>query len=237
MSTAPPSGHGIEWIVFDLGGVVLTPTRALPALAARIGAPTEDFVTAYYAHRRDYDRLSDPDRYWSAVAASCGAAAPDAALTADLVALDDRGWSETDPAMLDLVERLRPSTPLAVLSNAPTSMGTLVRRQPWAGSFRHILISGDLGIVKPEPDIFATLLATVDSPAERVIFIDDRADNVAAAADCGIRAVRFAGADPLRAWLAERGIPGTSAPPVTADGPAATGCTASGGPAAAGPSR
>lgn len=201
------SGAGIDWVVFDLGGVLLEPTRAVPALAARLGAPAEEFVTAYYAHRPDYDLFSDAMAYWSAVADSCGADRPDVALAAELVTLDNQGWSVANPRMLRLIGRLRTATRLAVLSNAPASMGELVRGLPWAAAFEHVVISGELGMVKPDPAIYQALLRTVGGPAERVAFIDDRADNVAAAAARGIQAFCFTGEATLRAWLIERGLP------------------------------
>lgn len=198
----------VEWVVFDLGGVVLAETHALPGLAARFGVPDEDFVTAYYQHRRDYDRQSDRLAYWSAVAAACRADRPDEALTAELATLDDEGWSTTDPAVLELIDDLRAAgLRLAVLSNAPASMGELIRGRPWAAAFEHVLISGELGMIKPEPAIYAGLLRTLGSPAGRVAFLDDRADNVEAAAACGIRALRFTGAAPARTDLAGLGLP------------------------------
>jgi putative hydrolase of the HAD superfamily len=207
--SARPEGHpAVDWVVFDLGGVVLTETRALPELAARLGVPAEDFVTAYYGSRPDYDRSSDRTAYWSAVAATCRAGRPDEALTAELVTMDDEGWSTTDPAVLELIDDLAAGgTRLAVLSNAPASMGELVRARPWATAFEAVLISGELGLIKPEPEIYAELLRVVGADAGRIAFLDDRADNIEAAAACGIRAFRFTHADQARMVLAGLGLP------------------------------
>jgi putative hydrolase of the HAD superfamily len=206
-TTGHDSGHRVDWVVFDLGGVVLTETRALPELAARLSVPAERFVTAYYQARPDYDRTSDRSVYWSAVAAACRAGRPDEALTAELVTLDDEGWSTTDPATLDLIEDLHTGgTRLAVLSNAPASMGALVRSRPWAAAFQQVLISGELGLIKPDPAIYAELLRALGAAADRVVFLDDRADNVQAALACGIRAFRFTDAGQARSDLAGLGL-------------------------------
>jgi putative hydrolase of the HAD superfamily len=200
--------RAVDWVVFDLGGVVLTETRALPELAARMGVPAEDFVTAYYGSRPAYDRSSDRTAYWSAVAAGCRAGRPDEALTAELVMLDDEGWSTTDPAVLELIDDLTAGDArLAVLSNAPASMGDLVRSRPWAAAFDAVLISGELGLIKPEPAIYAELLRVLGAGAGRVAFLDDRADNIAAADACGIRAIRFTDAGQARMALAGLGLP------------------------------
>jgi FMN phosphatase YigB (HAD superfamily) len=43
-------------------------------------------------------------------------------------------------------------------------------------------------------------------PAERILFIDDRAENVAGATAAGIKAIRFEGAVALRQDLASMGV-------------------------------
>lgn len=202
----------IEWMVFDLGNVVLHQTDALPEIARRIGADPAlapaAFRDAYNAPRRDYDRHSDPARYWAAVAAAAGAPAPDPDTVADLTDLDIALWSRTDPSVLDLFGELRGvGLRLAVLSNAPVAMGDYVRRQPWARPFERIVISGEIGLIKPEPAIYRRLLRDLAAPADRVAFADDLADNIAGACAAGIRGVVFRGAGPLRAALSALGVP------------------------------
>lgn len=69
--------------------------------------------------------------------------------------------------------------------------------------------SCDIGAMKPDPAYFHAVLDRLSIPADQVAFIDDRADNVAAAADLGLRAVRHdpaSGAAGLRADLTVLGI-------------------------------
>lgn len=51
---------------------------------------------------------------------------------------------------------------------------------------------------KPEPAIYRAALDILGVPPARVLFIDDRPENAAAAAAQGIHAIRFEGADALR---------------------------------------
>lgn len=201
----------IEWVVFDLGNVVLYQTDGLPGLARRLGAAATitpaAFRNAYNAPRRDYDLHSDPARYWAAVAAASGAPEPDAAAAAELTAMDVEIWSRTEPAILKLFGELRGTgVRLAVLSNAPVSMGEYVRRQEWARLFDRIVISGEIGLIKPDAAIFAHLLRDLAAPAGRVAFTDDLPENVAGARAAGIRGIQFHGAGPLRSALAELGV-------------------------------
>jgi putative hydrolase of the HAD superfamily len=62
-----------------------------------------------------------------------------------------------------------------------------------------------LGLRKPEPAIYRRALDILGGPAQRIVFIDDRAENVAGAAASGMTAIRFDGADNLRNALAAYG--------------------------------
>jgi putative hydrolase of the HAD superfamily len=55
-----------------------------------------------------------------------------------------------------------------------------------------------MGLRKPDPTIYRRVLGILGKPAERSLFIDDRLENVAAAAAVGMKALRFTGADALR---------------------------------------
>lgn len=68
--------------------------------------------------------------------------------------------------------------------------------------FQVALSSCYLGLSKPEPAIYARALDILGKPPERILFIDDRAENVAAAEAAGMKAIRFEGAETLR-WKLE----------------------------------
>ena len=59
---------------------------------------------------------------------------------------------------------------------------------------------------KPDPAIYRCALDILGVPPARVLFIDDRPENAAAAAAQGIRAIRFEGADALRSELDRLGV-------------------------------
>lgn len=63
-----------------------------------------------------------------------------------------------------------------------------------------------LGLRKPQPAIYRRALDILGKPAERILFIDDRQENAAAAAAAGIKAIRFDGADKLRRDLETLGV-------------------------------
>ena len=71
--------------------------------------------------------------------------------------------------------------------------------------FESILVSGEVGLIKPDPRIFQLLLASIGRPAQDCIYIDDNARNVAAAAALGFDAIHFQAVDQLRRDLTRRG--------------------------------
>ena len=57
--------------------------------------------------------------------------------------------------------------------------------------FDRRFLSGELGTLKPEPQIYAALEAASGLAGDRLLFADDRADNIAAAAGRGWRVHHF----------------------------------------------
>ena len=55
-----------------------------------------------------------------------------------------------------------------------------------------------VGLRKPEPAIYLRVLDILGCPPERILFIDDRAENTAAASKAGMRSIQFLGAASLR---------------------------------------
>lgn len=192
----------MNWVLFDYGEVITRPPSAevRELLAAEFGVPAERFWPAYWHGRERYDRGAvDVAGYWGSVAGQLGMDPPE---TLDRLAdLDLRAWLDLDPHMLALLEELADDTPLAMLSNAPLDLAKKVDSLPWATLFRHRFFSARLGLTKPDPRIFAQVCDQLDARPADVLFIDDREVNIAAAAELGMRAVRFTGVDRLRAEL------------------------------------
>lgn len=191
----------MRWVVFDYGEVISEPNGELPALAALLGVPVEDFSAGYWAARHDYDAGQPDLEYWRAVGAAVGVPV-DEALARRLTELDVRGWLRPVPAVVELVAELASAgVPLALLSNAPVSMARTAERQPWTAHFRHLVFSGDLGVAKPDPRIFAALAERIGVEPADCVFFDDRQVNVDAAVAVGLRGVRWRGAAHAREVL------------------------------------
>ena len=63
-----------------------------------------------------------------------------------------------------------------------------------------------VGLRKPEPAMYRRAIDILGCPPQRILFIDDREENVAGAAVAGIKAVRFVDAEALRSELNNLGV-------------------------------
>jgi putative hydrolase of the HAD superfamily len=86
--------------------------------------------------------------------------------------------------MHDMLRQIRAAgVTTCLLSN---SWGNVYPRATWDGLFDEIVISGEVGMRKPEPRIFQHALDLVGLSAEQCVFIDDIQANIQAARALGI---------------------------------------------------
>jgi epoxide hydrolase-like predicted phosphatase len=71
----------------------------------------------------------------------------------------------------------------ALLSN---SWGNAYPREGWDDMFDAVVISGEVGLRKPEPEIFHLACRLIDLPPAACVFVDDMAVNVEAARSLGM---------------------------------------------------
>jgi putative hydrolase of the HAD superfamily len=64
--------------------------------------------------------------------------------------------------------------------------------------FEYTFASCYMGIRKPDAKIYLRVLGILGSKPERSLFVDDRLENIAAAAAVGMKAIHFTGAEALR---------------------------------------
>jgi len=115
--------------------------------------------------------------------------------------LEARAHVRVQTAIDDLAAAGRP---LAMLSNAPGELAEAISRLPVAAHFGHLIFSCELKSAKPDPECYDRALARIGARADEVIFVDDRSENVAAAAALGLRSVHFTSPSAARAAVADR---------------------------------
>ena len=127
-------------------------------------------------------------------------------------------WSEGWPQMLRgaihgsvaiLAELRQRGLRLYALTNFSTETFPIAReRCDFLAWFEDIVVSGEHGLVKPDPLIYELAIRRCRLEASRTVFIDDTVQNLAPARELGMLALHFTGAAKLRADLAELGLLG-----------------------------
>mgnify|MGYP005857282439 CR=1 FL=1 len=196
---------GIQVVIFDCGGVLLRDRddAAYAAWGARLGLGADDLRQALYTSRAwslaERGQLSEAE-FWVQVVRELGLG--DEAQAQSLAADLWDSWT-VDDAVLGLIDRLRGRYRVAMLSNATDILEhNLAHRYGVADRFELIVNSARLGVAKPEPAIYAETLRRLGARPAEVLFIDDRAENIAAAAALGLHVIWFVGAAELERQLA-----------------------------------
>ena len=203
MSRAPISLPG-RTVIFDYGEVISMSQSAADreAIQALAGVAAEPFWAAYYAHRDGLDQGSGGvAAYWQAIAGDVGRDWDDARVH-ELWAADFRSWLSINPDTVEVLTDLKEGgTRLALLSNAGPDFGSYFRHGLLGEYFDAVYVSGELKLLKPDPEIYQHVLADLGISAADAVFIDNRADNVRSAQELGITGHVFTDAGTLRAFL------------------------------------
>jgi len=97
-----------------------------------------------------------------------------------------------DPEFMDIANELKREHSLALLSNDVKEWSSYLRNKFELNDlFSVIIISGDVGLRKPDRKIFQLILEKIKSPPENCIFIDDNLYNLNTASELGIKTIRF----------------------------------------------
>lgn len=191
-------------IVFDYGEVISVSQSEADraALVALSGVEPGLFWRLYDRHRDDLDQgITLPHEYWALVARDAGVEW-DAAQLQLLWAADLRSWISVEPGTIDLIEALHGGgTRVALLSNAGFDFSDPFRHSPMARFFEAMFVSAELGLIKPDPEIYRLVAHELGIELRQMVFVDNKAANVDAAVALGVTGHLFTGVAGLRAFL------------------------------------
>ncbi len=195
-------------VVFDVGHVLYDwdPRYLYEKLIA--DAEELDWFLANVV-TRDWHFQHDAGRPFAETSAELSARFPQ---YADLIAAYSPRWLETIPGpmpgMLAVVEDLAAAgVPLFAITNFSAEFWPRFRATaPIFDRFRAIVVSGEERLTKPDPAIYALALRRFGLARGEGLFIDDRADNVAAGQAAGLIGHVFDGAAGVRTVLGEAGL-------------------------------
>ncbi|WP_030861901.1 HAD family hydrolase [Streptomyces sp. NRRL S-37] len=188
---------GLDAVILDYNGVIgLQPTTAQWLRLARTALCFDDdlpaFQNAFWNARSAYDagQLSDL-AYWATVLGHH----PGARRLRELRDADTDMWTSADDRVVEILDHAHESgLPLVLLSNAPRHLSDVLDRHPWRRLMTHAFYSARLQVCKPDPAAYQHAMnATGAADPDRVLFVDDRADNCRAARRLGLRTLHYTG--------------------------------------------
>jgi putative hydrolase of the HAD superfamily len=189
---------GITHILFDLGNVLveLRPIETVAAMSpsllaacAKINPIMEDF---------ECGRITTDDFLAHAPQAFGLNMQPDE-LRKRFKLIVGEWYEETEP----LLQALRTRYHLGCLSNTnPLHIEALRERGPHLGLLHDCFFSHETGYVKPNAEAYEHVLAAWQVAPARILFLDDRAENVDAARKIGMRAIHTFGLQAVAAACA-----------------------------------
>jgi putative hydrolase of the HAD superfamily len=109
------------------------------------------------------------------------------------------------PGARSLLEQIPGTYQLACLSNS-NELHTPLHRRSMDGLLDRYYFSDEIGLVKPEREIFEYVISDLDVAPDRIAFFDDIAINVEGARQAGLKAFETDGIDSLEARLRALGI-------------------------------
>jgi putative hydrolase of the HAD superfamily len=191
-------------VVFDYGEVLsMSPSEHdQAALLGVAEATAETFWPAYWRHRNDLDHgtVTIPD-YWARIAADLGFTFGPAQVQR-LWAADFRSWISVEPGSIDILADLfAGGTRMALLSNAGFDFGDAFRRAPFAQYFEQVFVSAELGLIKPDPEIYRHVARELGIEPTQMVFVDNKKVNVDGAESIGATGHHFTSVAGLRTFL------------------------------------
>ena len=196
-------------MVFDLGGVLIDwdPRHLYRKLFAGDEAAMEQFLATVCTH--EWNRRQDAGRSFAEGARLLKAEHPDKAELIDAYGSRfDEMIAGPIAGSVEILAELRDrGTPLYGLTNwSAETYPAALDRFAFLRWFRGILVSGEVGVIKPDPRIFALLIERFAVEPQRTVYIDDVEANVAAARPFGIHAIHFTTPAKLREELVGLGL-------------------------------
>jgi putative hydrolase of the HAD superfamily len=199
----------IEAVLFDYGMVISAPpiASAWERMKAISGLDEAAFSAGYWAYRHAYDRGTHTGgEYWRLAAEHSGGKV-DEAQVAELLAADIDLWGDLNQPMVDWIWRLQKAgIKTGILSNMGDAMADgLSAKYAWLDKFHHRVWSYTLKLAKPEAEIYRHALEGLGVSADRVLFVDDKAENITAAEAAGLRGIVYGEHGVFEREMKERG--------------------------------
>ncbi len=194
---------GIHAIIWDIGGVLERTEDWGPRqkLIERLGRTMHEMDQLVFGHT-DNQRCQlgeiTAEQHWANVAAELGLNANEM----QQALAEFFGGDQLDYQLVETIRHLKGKYCTAVLSNYMTNLRPRITDE-WQidDAFNHLIISAEVGLMKPDPAIYQRVLEVIGYEAHQTVFIDDFIENVEGARAVGYHAILFQNPEQIKADL------------------------------------
>lgn len=179
-------------VFVDFGGVLMRTEDQGPRLrlAERLGLPPEHLEKLVFGSKSSM-RASTGEiteaAHWQWVTDTLGISRQET----EKLAADFFSGDRLDVVLIEFLRSLRPQRRIGLISNAWSGLRDYITRSDFADVFDGLVISAEVGMVKPDPHIYRLALEKLNVAPEESLFLDDMPANVQAALSIGMQAVQF----------------------------------------------
>ena len=187
----------VQAIIFDFGGVLVRTEDRKPrtVLAERLGMTYDelsalifDSPSAIQAMRGEISALE----HWDEVRKSLDLDAEGI----EWVSTEFWAGDALDENLVNVLRSLRPRYTTVLLSNAWDDLRPMIEEE-WKidDAFDRLVISAEIGMVKPDLQIYQWVIAELGVDASQAVFVDDFVQNIEGANAAGMKTIHFQSPD------------------------------------------
>ena len=186
----------IKAVFFDLGGVIVRTEFQSPRqqLAERLGMEYDDLDKLVFNSdsglRASIGEITSAD-HWTAVIKRLKRPASELSVIRDEFFAGDI----VDRTLIEYIRSLRGKYKTGLISNAWSDLRDFVVREKFDDAFDKMIISAEVGAVKPDPKIFQIALDAFGVKPKEAVFVDDVYDNIEGSEKIGMKGIHFQDAE------------------------------------------
>jgi len=195
----------IKTIILDLGGVIVSPKieKINDMIAEHIGIDISQFNEFIFNYRSDLTKgkISLFEVYSKLIKKFNLVKFSNQDVLDKHLEIFQEKINDLNEEIISLLKKLRENYLVICLVNTELDVVPLVKKRGVYDYFKHAYISTQMGMEKPDAEIYQTVLNEIKCKPEEVIFIDDKKENVDAAKRLGIIGIHYKWGDDLEKEL------------------------------------
>lgn len=189
----------IKAVFFDLGGVILRTEYQAPRqhLAESFGMDYDDIDKVVFgggpngsAARASVGEITE-EEHWLNVMKILKLPASEYERVRDEFFAGD----VIDHEILNFLRSIKPKYKTGLISNAWSGLRDYIVREKFDDAFHHMIISAEVGVVKPSAKIYHIALEQLRVSPNEAVFVDDVLENIEACEKIGMKGILFTSPD------------------------------------------